>query len=248
MLCLVGRARGVSALRTSADDGPHLVDVLRACVEGDAFWKRRADREIPFLELRHEFAAEQREERRARRDDDETEGEARASDAGAQCVCQGRIHAVQRAHHERFLFLEPCRDELPGEDGEEREGQEDRRADREGVGARHRREDDPRDAGHREERDEGAADDECRESHRRPDLRGSSENALPHRPSSMRSEMTEDVLHHDDRGVDDDAEVDRADGDQVCRGLREDDAGEGAPRIGSSCGPTKILSNSAILK
>ena len=47
-----------------------------------------------------------------------------------------------------------------GEDGRERERQQHRAADREGVRHRHRREDDAGDAGHREEREERDADDE----------------------------------------------------------------------------------------
>ena len=54
-----------------------------------------------------------------------------------------------------------------GQDRRQRERQDDRAADREGVGVRHRREDHARHARHREERQERDADDQRREEHRR---------------------------------------------------------------------------------
>ncbi len=53
-------------------------------------------------------------------------------------------------------------------------------------------------------------------------------DALDHRPAAVSAEVTEDVLHHDDGGVDDDAEVDGAERDQVGGGMAADQAGEGA--------------------
>ena len=49
------------------------------------------------------------------------------------------------------------------------------------------------------------------------DLARAAQDALGHRAFSVRAEVPEDVLHHDDGRVDDDAEVDRAERDEVRR-------------------------------
>ena len=137
------------------------------------------------------------------------------------------VQGVRRAHRPVLLLLRVRRNELGGEHRRQGQREEDRAADGEGVGRRHRREDDAGHAGHGEEREEGDADDQRGERHRPGDLASAGQDALLHRPFAVVAEVPEDVLHHDDRRVDDDAEVDGAERDEIRRGPGGDQPAEG---------------------
>ena len=112
-----------------------------------------------------------------------------------------------------------------------------------GIGARHRTEDLAFHALHGEQRQERRDRDDHREEDRPVDLDRRGKNAaqfvgqslVRDRAVSRRHvvrEMAEDVLHHDDGGIDDDAEVDRADRQQIggfSAQHRDDDGEEQAP-------------------
>ena len=120
------------------------------------------------------------------------------------------------------------RDDLRREDRRgERQREHDRAADGERVGPRHRGEDDAGHPGHREERKECDPDDDGREGHRRRDLARALLDALDHRAFAVGAEVPEDVLDHDDGRVDDDAEVDGPERDEVRRGPRAHEPAEG---------------------
>ena len=91
-------------------------------------------------------------------------------------------------------------------------------ADGERVGVRHRAEQRPLGAGHREQRDERADDDRRREEQRPLDLARRVDDPVDQRPRPVgrpRRDVPVDVLDDDHRAVDDDPEVDRPDRQQV---------------------------------
>ena len=89
-------------------------------------------------------------------------------------------------------------------DRHQRESQEQRGEHGEDDGARQRPVHSSLDARHREQRQENRCDDERRERNRPADLERSAERALA--PAAMRA--VQDVLDHDDRGVDEQADGD----------------------------------------
>ena len=94
-----------------------------------------------------------------------------------------------------------------------------------GIGPRHRPEDLAFDALHREQRQEGRDRDDDRKEDRLVDLDRAGQDpvqlvaeprrTLRCRPRRVMGDMAEDVFHHDHGAVDDDAEVDGADRQQV---------------------------------
>ena len=69
----------------------------------------------------------------------------------------------------------------------------------------------------RDDRWRGDRDDQRRERHGSAHLARGLEDALPDRSGPMMAQVPEDVLDDDDGGIDDDAEVHRAERDQVGR-------------------------------
>ena len=106
------------------------------------------------------------------------------------------------------------------------EGGDDGAEQRIGIGARHRAEDLALDALHGEQRQERRDGDDHREEDRLVDLDGARSgcgaacrSSRASRSGCLRArmvrQMAEDVLHHDDGRIDDDAEIDGADRQQV---------------------------------
>src|SRR5450631_2470866 len=155
---------------------------------------------------------------------------------------EGRAH---RPHHHRLDFVDVLGQQQRGEARRHGEGREQRSDQRISVGSRHRAEDLALDALHGEQRNERRDDDGGREKHRLVDLQGTDEDqAEPVGPALLafgvqragrisapfsfgqlmqdqlpffrsRLEIPIDVLDQDHRGVDDDAEIDGADRQQV---------------------------------
>jgi hypothetical protein len=222
---LVG-ARDARVLGTAAQDGAHAAHVLGRLLQRDARGHGGADPEIALLQLGHELAAEEREQEEHRGDGQEREhhGDERPLERRVE---ERVVDLLERADDHALLLLVILLHEAPREHGSQGQRHEDGAADREGVRVRHRREDDAGDAGHREQGEERDADDERRERHGARDLARGREHALRHAALSVAAQVVEHVLHHDDGGVHDDAEVHRSDGDEVRGGLREHHAGEG---------------------
>ncbi len=146
-----------------------------------------------------------------------------------------RVAAMQRAHQRRLHLGDMAAEQQARECRRDRERRDEAAGDGVGVGACHRAEDVPFDAGHREQRHEARDDDRRREQdrlcHFGGGLRDHLEFAAPaHRRAhavqhrlagtvrgGALGQVAKDVLHHDDRRVHDEAEVDRAHRQQVGR-------------------------------
>ena len=195
--------------RTPAKDGPHPAHVLGRLIERDRHRQRRPDPEIALLELGHELPAEQGEEEGGRCDRYERErrDELRVSHDPLE---HRVVHPAERPHRPTRGLPRVLGNELRRENRRQRQRQKDRTADGERIGTRHGPEDHARHTRHREERQERDADDQRRERHRCSDLARPPENTLALRSRSVRPQVMKNTLHHDDRRVDDDPEVDRA--------------------------------------
>src|SRR5262249_20449109 len=151
-----------------------------------------------------------------------------------------RVDAPDRAHHHRFDFPHLLGQQQRGEARRHHEGRDQRADQRLGIGTRHRAEDLPLDARHGEERNERRHDDRGREEYGAVNL----QRAHQYQPQTVvpaalmyggigspgllgelmeqatplfrrALEVAVDVLHQDHGAVDDDAEIDRADREQV---------------------------------
>ena len=189
---------------------------------------------LPSSSLRHELAAEEAEREHPDEDGDERDDQ-RAPGRAQRHGEERAVDAVERPHHDGLLLLVLRGDELAREHRRQRERQHDGAADRERVRHRHRREDDAGDARHREERQERDADDERRERHRAGHLARRLEDAVGHGALPVRPQVPEDVLHHDDGRVDDDAEVDRPQRDEVRRRARSRPCRRTRPAARAGC-------------
>src|ERR1019366_10450831 len=90
------------------------------------------------------------------------------------------VETVEELHH-HVLLAGDAFEEDTGQYGSEREREENGAADGKGVGAGHRREDDPFDAGHGEERQEGHGDDDRGEENRSGHFDRGVQDAFTHR-------------------------------------------------------------------
>src|SRR6185369_13737879 len=181
------------------------------------------DPEIAFLELRQEFGAEPHAQSAADHQEGDRDhgGHARVAYGELQDRLVDRAHPAhqpgldlvhllgqqQRRHHRRH-----------GERGDHRAEQG------VGVGTRHRAENLTLDALHGEQRDEGGDGDDHREEDGFVDFDCCREDAVQpvahagvfiRMARRMMGEVAEDVLHHDHGAVDDNAEIDGADRQQV---------------------------------
>ena len=132
------------------------------------------------------------------------------------------------ADHEGFDFLDMRRQQNRRQHRCYREGRDDGAEQRIGVGPRHRPEDLAFHALHREQRQKRCDGDDDRKEDRLVDLDRAGQDpaslslSLGSRSGGSRGvvmgDLAEDIFHHDHGAVDDDAEIDGADRQQV-RGL-----------------------------
>jgi hypothetical protein len=139
------------------------------------------------------------------------------------------VRPAQAAHQRRVALLAVLAQQHGGERGHHGEGRDQRAADGIGVGLGHGAEDAALDAAHGEERDEGHDDDEQREEdglahlaaraqHGQRDAREPTRRlgiGIEVRVAPGERQVTVDVLDHDDGRIHQQAEVERADGEQV---------------------------------
>ena len=168
-------------LGTLAKDVPHAPDVLRRLRQRDGQGQGRADPEVPFLELRHELAADEREQGEEEEDRDQAErrGELRP---GKRALGRRDVEVMEPAQQGVVALLDAGR-QAARERGGQRQREDEGSGDGVRVGVRHRREDHARDAREREERQERDAQDDRREDDRAPDLaRGGEDPFLARAP------------------------------------------------------------------
>ena len=109
--------------------------------------------------------------------------------------------------------------------GRKREREQDGATNGEGVGLRHRRHDDARHAGQREQGNERHRDDQRRREHGRTNLARRRDDALEG-GSTLAREVAKNAFHHDHRRIDHNAEVHGAKRNEVCGGPARHHAGE----------------------
>ena len=153
--------------------------------------------------------------------------------AACQRAAQHRnIDSVQEAHEEGFGLLDMRGQDDRAQRRRYRKRRKQPARQRIGIGPRHRAEDIALDAAQREQRDKGRDDDRGGEEDRARDVgRRRQDRMMLHvhdgvgrnrlelgfrEPLGLR-QPAEDRLHHDHRGIDDQAEIDRADRQQVGR-------------------------------
>ena len=127
--------------------------------------------------------------------------------------------------HEGFDFLDMRRQQDRRQHRRHGEGRDDGADQRIGIGPRHRPEDLALHALHREQRQEGRDRDDHRKQDRLVDLDGAGQDpaelvaeprrAIRRHPRRMMGDLAEDVFHHDHGAVDDNAEIDGADRQQI---------------------------------
>ncbi len=171
-------------------------------------------------------------------------GDGHQHSEAAECydsVCQTELHdgfvnPPQYTHDRRFGFGNTVRQQNCAQRGRDGERRQQAARNRVRVGLSHRTEDVSFDTAEGEQRHEAGNDDCCSEQDRLVDLGGGIGNdgefAAKHTRGTHHvhqraagtarlrtfTQMPEDVLDHDDRGVDDQTEVDRTDRQQI-RGL-----------------------------
>ena len=234
----VEEARGVGAVvgaavlghhrfhfRQFRDQLAHLVDVGVALLQRDRRRQGRADPEVALLELRQEFEPEHANG--DHRHQDQHAGRDQHHPAAGERPAQRRhVDAVQPAHDQGFGLLDMGGQDDRAQRRRHREGRKQSAGQRIGIGARHRREDVAFDAAQREQRQEGRDDDRRRKEDRTRHVgRRRQDGMMLHvhdgvgrdrlhlrfrKPLGVR-QPAEDRLHHDHGGVDDQAEIDRAD-------------------------------------
>ena len=205
-----------------------LVRQLGRRLERDVHGQRGPHPQVAFLELRHEFAAHQlhQQEPEGKRPTGAREhGSPALQDSGEQArVAAGQPgREAWRGGGRAGTSPHPRR-----EDGREHEREQQRAGQGEPVRQGHRREDPAGHAPHREQGQKGDEDHEGREEHRLGrfgrGLGDHVEGRLAGRPAGQ---SAVNVFHDHDRGVHENAEVDRADRDEVGRIPRRDHQSEG---------------------
>ena len=204
-----------------------------AGVERDRRRHRGAYPKVALFERRQELRAEPRPNPPA--DEEKDEAQSNRQPPPPQCHGQhGRVDGMGRPYDHRFGLPHVLRKQKRGQNGRDREGREQRAGQRIGIGARHRIEDLAFHALHGEKRHEGGQDDQRREQDRGFDLAcadvdqpDSGQQALVvgavRKPGRAPQQLltlaglkhAENILDKDHRGIDDDAEIDRAEGEQV---------------------------------
>ena len=240
----VGAVARPALVRDHGDDLGHLgedlaqpLDVGVARLERDRGRHGAAHVEVALLELGQEFQAEILG--RDPGDQQDRERHADRQHAVAQAEAQDDLVAeAQNLHDQGVALLHVLRQDHRRERGRDREGGEQAADQRVGVGLGHRPEDVALDARHREQRQEADDDDRRREEDRPVHLgAGDGDGAEPPGQAARRrltlgmvrlGQMPEHVLDHDDGGVDDQAEIDGAERQQVGRvaAHHEDQDGE----------------------
>src|SRR6185312_14380220 len=219
---------------------PDLVHDRHARLERQGGRHRGANPQVAFLECRQELAAETRCEHAAGREESKPDGD-RHRPLPQRPAQQRRVDSAQTAHEDRLDLVDVLREQKRSKTWRHREGRQQRSYQSVGIGSRHRTEDLALDALHGEQRDEGRDDDRGREEHRSVDLqRADQDQSQPVGPRrvgrrgvvapALLGQMLQlplsifrrclkvaiDILDQDDCGIDNDAEIDCADGQQIC--------------------------------
>jgi hypothetical protein len=202
-----------------------------------------ADPQVAFFQVRQELAAEpgrQQPDHAEEYQADQSHGLATAE----RPVQHRLVDEAQRPHQQRLDLVDLIRQHQRGQRRRDGERREQGAGERIAIGLRHRAEDLALDPLHGEQRHERRNSDGSGEEDRVVDLHGADQDqsqpvrphieeagSLPRRVLApvllgkflecdlpllgSRLEIAEYVFHHDDGGIDDDAEVDRADRQQV---------------------------------
>jgi hypothetical protein len=208
--------------RIAGDDLADLVDSIPAGVERDRGRQQGADPEIALFKFRQEFGAEAHAEAPA--DDKKRQrdhgGHARVAYGKPQDVL---IDLTQLAHEVRFDLVDFFRQQQRRHHGGHCECRDHGADQRVGVSPRHRPENLAFHALHREQRQEGSNRDDDREEDRLVDFDcGGEDPVQPVAAACIRwmtggvmRQVAENVFHHDDGAIDDDAQIDGADRQQI---------------------------------
>ena len=168
--------------------------------------------EIALLKRRHELHAQTRYEGGGERHQPKHSGQ--HGIAGGECRLQHRAeHGLEEVVDDGFLLLPLVAEEEGAEHGRERDGQDQRPANRQRIGVGHRAEQGTSRPRHEEQRQEGADDDGGREEEWPLDLRSGRQDPVVEGAVAiaMAGDVPVDVFDDDHGTVDDDAEVDCAD-------------------------------------
>mmetsp|Transcript_5519 Transcript_5519/g.13306 ORF Transcript_5519/g.13306 Transcript_5519/m.13306 type:complete len:1095 (-) Transcript_5519:4456-7740(-) len=225
-------------LGEALDDLAHPVGHLGAGLERDGGRHGRPDPQIALLERRQKLAAELA----GQHDDADQEGRREAAhpaDMGEGPAQHGFVDALDPAHQPGFLLGHPARQQIGHQHRRHREGGQQGAGQRIAIGAGHGAKDLALDPRHQEQRGEGRNGDEGREQDGVVHLQRAHEDhaqalgpaqrrvgvpamrSARHRTQGLhplpwwRLEVAVDVLDQDDRRVDDDAEVHRAQRQQI---------------------------------
>ncbi len=221
----IGSVVGTAQLRGHVDhlgvlteDQAHFRRQLRRLFERDIDRHGRPHPDIAFLQRRHKLTADERhggDRRRQRR--------TRAADHQPFMIERPAEHdqivPLDPGHDPGIPLFDGSRDQEGAERRRQGKGHEQRPGERQAVGHGHGREDLARHAGHGKQRQKRHHDDRRRKKDRPAHF--------PRRPHHMHGhgqslralvrDVIEDALHHDERRIDDDAEVDRAERNQIRR-------------------------------
>ena len=220
-------------------DGADLVDRRHAGFERNRRRHGRADPQVPLFQRRQELAAEPRGDKAGYRKKDEPDRH-RDLPIPERALQEGRVDAADGANDHRLDLAHPFGHQQRRQAGRHRERRDQRPHQRVGVSAGHRAEDLPLHPRHGEQGNERRHDDRGGEEHGAIDLqRAHHDQPQPVVPAALLHggvgppglfgqlmqqalplfrrglEVAIDVFHQDHRGIDDDAEIDRADRQQV---------------------------------
>ena len=172
--------------------------------------------DISFLELRQKLPAQQRKQRQHYRH--QQNDRAQRQPRPAQYPLEHPMVEGRNSRPDRIVNRsQSAREEIRRQHRRQRDGEQNRGAQRERVSVRHRREDGALDTAHREQRQERDHENQRREEHRAANfLRGGKDSKpITFVRALRRGQVPLDIFHHDDGGIDDDAEVDRAQRNKV---------------------------------
>ena len=215
---------------TSGKELQYLADLgrdLRRFVERDGVGHGGAHPQRAFVQLRHELGADARDEQQRTRQQN-GRGERRPPGMG-----EAEIEALGVSRFDGFESgVAPLPHALahePGAQHRQQRQRDDQRADqREDHGVRHRLEQRPGRPGQDIDRQEAGHDHRDRVEQRAIHFRRRVADDFHdvERRSLARGDLAEDVLHHHHRAIHQDAEIHRADGEQVGRGVLQIEADE----------------------
>ncbi len=228
---VVGTAQLRDDVRHDGKAGEDATGLLRQpgrCLERDVHGQRGPHPEVPFLQLGHEFTAHQFHQQK-REGERPTRGPEHGPPTIQDCRQHARVPGGQPVHHagrcrpRPGVLAQPRR-----EHRSEHQREQQRSGQREPVGEGHRRENLARHSAHREQREKRDEDHDGREEHGfgrfGRGIRDRVEDRLLVRPAGHAAVH---VFHDHHRGIDQNAEVDGTDRDEVRRIPGHDHQAEG---------------------